>query len=393
MAQVQHILGPKYEGDKISLKYKRGDKVESIAELTLVSQSPLVTHPFLGILPLRDDPKLGVEVRYVYAKSPAERAGVKVGDRIVKVGTGEKLAGFQGDKPGRQALLEWLDTQTPGSEVKIEVVRKDGGKTETLTLALDALPDALPGVDGTVPDKLPQPASAKKALAPLETAKGVKAAKPAEAAKKPETGFLKKTTADGEHKYWVYVHEDYDPNIAHAMVVWLHLPGKNKDEDGEALTDLWEDFCKDNHIIMVGPVSQNDGGWIPSEADAVVAATNEVLERYTVDRQRVIAHGMGVGGQMALHLAFTFRDLYRGAATVGAVVTQVKDNVADHRLSFYLAAGTLDPLLKGVADSRTKLAEARYGAVFREIPNRGREYLEEAQLRELVRWIDALDRQ
>src|SRR4051812_18516893 len=30
MAQVQHILGVKYEGDKINIKYKRGAKVNEI---------------------------------------------------------------------------------------------------------------------------------------------------------------------------------------------------------------------------------------------------------------------------------------------------------------------------------------------------------------------------
>src|SRR5262245_9730743 len=42
MAQIQHILGPKYDGDKVSLKYKRGDKENAIKDLTLVAalQSP-----------------------------------------------------------------------------------------------------------------------------------------------------------------------------------------------------------------------------------------------------------------------------------------------------------------------------------------------------------------
>jgi len=393
MAQVQHALGTKYEGDKVSLKYQRGDKVHDVPDLKLVSQSPQVAHPFLGILPMRDDPKLGVAVRYVYAQSPADRAGIKAGDRIVKFGDAHgELTPFSGEKRGQLQLLDWLNTERPGAEVKLEVVRKDGGKTDTLTLKLDQLPDAQPERETPILENVPQPASLKQALEPLETAKpGPKPAKSAED-KKAETGFLKKATADGEHRYWVYVNEDYDPNVAHALVVWLHPPGKNKNEDGESLSDLWEDYCRDNHIILMGPLSENEAGWVPSDSDAVVAATREVTERYTIDPERVIAHGLGVGGQMALHLAFHDRDLFRGAATVGAVVTQVKDNVADHRLSFFLAAGSLDPLAKNIAESRKKLAEAHYPALFRELPNRGREYLEDRQLRELVRWLDAMDR-
>ena len=55
--------------------------------------------------------------------------------------------------------------------------------------------------------------------------------------KKPETGLLKRTTAAADHNYWVYVPEDYDPNVAYALVVWLHPLGKNKDEDMKLFTE------------------------------------------------------------------------------------------------------------------------------------------------------------
>src|SRR5439155_19655800 len=55
--------------------------------------------------------------------------------------------------------------------------------------------------------------------------------KPAAPAKKPETGLLNRTTAARDHQYWVYVPENYDANVAHALVIWLHPPGKNKKED------------------------------------------------------------------------------------------------------------------------------------------------------------------
>jgi hypothetical protein len=62
-------------------------------------------------------------------------------------------------------------------------------------------------------------------------------------------------------------------------------------------------------------------------------------------------------------------------------------------VSFYLAAGDLDPLVKSIAECRIRLAEHRYPAYYREIPERGREYFTEKHLREVVRWIDTLDQQ
>src|SRR5262249_28752833 len=76
MAQVLHLLGSKYEGDKVSLKFKRGDQIIEVKDLELVGTLAVFAHSFLGVLPMRDDPKLGVDIRFVYPKSPAEKAGL-----------------------------------------------------------------------------------------------------------------------------------------------------------------------------------------------------------------------------------------------------------------------------------------------------------------------------
>ncbi|MCI0380670.1 MAG: PDZ domain-containing protein [Gemmataceae bacterium] len=392
MAEIQHLLGPKYEGDKIALKYKRDDKTFDVNNLELVGQLTVLAHPFLGILPMRDDPKLGVDVRYVFAKSPAEKAGLKAGDRIVKFGLAKTDQDFTGQVPGRQQFTTWLNGQGPGTEIKLDVKRKDG-KTETLTATLDAMPGSTVGQDYAVPDKLPEEASHKKARAPLETNnKNIKPAKVDPPADKAETGLVKRNTPDGEHKFYLWVPENYDPDIAHGLVVWLHPPGKNKEADFDSFADLWLDFCEENRLIILGPVSDSET-WLAGESDMVVAAIHDTLKRYTIDRQRVVAHGLGVGGQMALYLGFNDRDLIRGVATTGAVVTALKDNLLGQRLAFYLAAGDLDPLVKGIAESRTQLQSKRFSVLYREVKNRGREYLDAEQLRELARWIDTLDKQ
>src|SRR5439155_6262060 len=66
--QLQHLLGPKYESDTVSVKLQRkeGGKDKEIVLTGLKLSAPLAAHiqPFLGILPTRDDPELGVEVRF-----------------------------------------------------------------------------------------------------------------------------------------------------------------------------------------------------------------------------------------------------------------------------------------------------------------------------------------
>jgi serine protease Do len=421
LAQLQHLLGTRYEGDKVSLKYRRGDKVLDAKDLVLVSSLQEIGHAFLGILPLRDDPRPGVEVRYVFANSPAEKAGIKPGERIVKLGlAGGKgpLQALPGGKTGREALLDLLNVIPAGTELSIEVKDKEG-KERTVKAHLDQLPGSLPGQEWRIPDKLPDPASHGKALAPppakggplkglakgkdepkKEPAKAKVPAKDEEAAakgdktpRKDETGLKLRTTADGEHKYWTYVPKNYDPNYSYGVVVWLHPPGQNKEADAEEFAEVWQDHAIRDRLLLLIPQSESQDGWVPSEATYVVQEVEEVLKQYTVDRQRIVAHGMGVGGQMALHLGMNYRSLFRGAATVGAVPTTIKDNQPQQRIAFWLAGGELDPLIKSIAEARVKLAEKRYSAVFREIGGRGREYLTEAVLAELGRWIDTLDKE
>jgi dienelactone hydrolase len=256
-----------------------------------------------------------------------------------------------------------------------------------------------------VPEKLPEKATAKKALTkpkqagpPMPMPKKDKDEEEKkddkkDDKKKPETGLLKRTNAAADHSYWVYVPEDYDPNVSYALVIWLHPVGKSKDKDVEDFTDAWDSYCKDNHVIMIGPKAENETGWLPSEADFIQEAVKNVMDTYTIDHRRVVAHGMGLGGQMAYYLGFHNRALVRGVATSGAALTSApKERVANQPLSFFLVTGGKDPLKDAIKETKTKLAEYKYSALLRELPNLGHEYLDVPTLEELVRWIDALDR-
>src|SRR5207245_473894 len=161
----------------------------------------------------------------------------KVGERILKIGMGDDpLTPFS----GRDELTTILNHLQPGMEIKLEVTRKDSQKTETIKLSLGVLSDALP-------DRMPRAATGRQALAKRKTASAAppgpdrvrpgtpprprgpkkeddkkdekkaedKADAKKEEEKKPDTGLLKRSTQAGDHDYWAYVPEDYDPNIAH----------------------------------------------------------------------------------------------------------------------------------------------------------------------------------
>jgi serine protease Do len=409
-AQILHVLGEKYEGDTVSVKVLRGKEELSFANLKLTGPLNAFVYPFLGVLPVRDDPDPGEEIRYIFPNGPAQAAGLKPGDRIMKIGVGEDFTSFS----GRDELTALLNHLQPGMEIKLEVTRKESKKTETVSLALGVLSDALP-------DKLANEASHRKALTPKKAApagplapgrprpagprrppappkedeqeKGKKEEKKAEE-KKVETGLLKRATQTGDHDYWLYVPEDYDPEISYALAIWLHPAGKGKDKDTENMIALWEDFCSDNHIILLCPRAESETGWLASEAEFIQQVARDVMAEYTIDHQRVIAHGMGIGGQMAYYLGLNVRDLIRGVATTGAVLTNpVKDTAASQRLSFFIVAGGKDPLAQAIAETKTKLSAHKYPVVYREIQEMGNQYFDAVTLHDLIRWIDSLDRQ
>jgi poly(3-hydroxybutyrate) depolymerase len=264
------------------------------------------------------------------------------------------------------------------------------------------MPGSVPGKEDLVPERLPATASVKKALEPLEVSNAnIKAPVAKDKGdgqeqsgkrEKAETGFLKRTSTAGDRKYWLFVPSDYNPQVSYALVVWLHLPGSFADDDNERVTDRWEDFCKENHIIVAGPITEQEGGWTPSDTDLVLEAVRDATTNYTIDKNRIVAHGTGNGGQMAFSLAFRAREVFRGAATLGAVLSEPLENIPEQRLAFYVAAGDRDPVLQAIAETRTKLVNRRFPVLYRVFPNRGREYLDDPAFAELVRWIDALDR-
>jgi S1-C subfamily serine protease/predicted esterase len=393
-AQVMHLLGRKYEGDSVSVKVKRGQQELSYPNLKMTGLLTAFAHPYMGILPLRDDPELGVEIRYVFPQSPADLAGLKAGDRILTLGVDKETP-----KPfaGREGLLGLLNLHMPGDEVKMEVRRKGvKDKLDTVTLKLAELP-------GIVPGELPEPASLKKALVPKKTVgpkppmppkkEDAKKDEPKKDPKSVETGFFERTNVARDHHYWIYVPEEYDPNIAYALVVWLHPAGKGTEKEIKKMVNTWDKLCQDQHMILVCPLAQNETGWLRNEAGFITDVIQDLISTYTIDRQRIVAHGWASGGQQAFYLGFQNRDLIHGVATTGAVlVGQVPDSVPNQRLSFFVIAGGKDPIAKSIAETRTKLTDKKLPVVYREIPDMGSQYLDTDTLAELARWIDSLDR-
>lgn len=344
-------------------------------------------------------------------------------------------------RPAPKALGEEISEKAKGAESSNKPSKNDSKVAEGKTLLLKAVLVPMPDV---LPEQLPLPSSAGRALekprgtsptprppglpkGPLPTPKGPPVPAPAprgeefsaatsphkghdisqheqflaaaddSAGDKPpkpkvETGLLHRLNEALGREYWLYVPDNYDANVSHGLIVWFHDRGGSK--DGERLSALFREFCEDHHFILMGPKSASrDGVWLPSEMDLVIQDVRTVLNQYTIDRNRIISHGLGQGGQMAFYVGFNARDLFRGVAAVAAPLgTNPKENLPNQPLAFFIAVGDKDPALSEIKEGAQLLRERRFPLIYREMKNLGREYLDAATFRELLLWLDSLDR-
>ena len=215
---------------------------------------------FLGVLPVRDDPGPGVEVRDVYPNSPADKAGVKAGDRIMRI----DCPPLPGQPPGKQPIIDrdrFLDLmarQQPGADVKLDVVRK--GRQQ----------------DG---DAVGQTRRAARRRAGRADRRGVGQAGAEEGRQARRSASSRSASADNTHAYYVYVPEKYDPTIdlrPGGVAAPAGKAGKVREDDIKKFEGAWEDSCAANHLILVMPLAENEDGWKRDEAGFVQEAVKAV---------------------------------------------------------------------------------------------------------------------
>ena len=264
-AELKHLLGPHYAGDKVKIVAMRGkEKIEATVEL--VDKLAAYAHPFLGILPMRpvgDAKTDGVAIRYVYPESPAAKAGVKAEDRLVE---------WQGKAVKNYAdLADRLAANVPRDKVKFSIRR--GDDTLKLDAELATLPEAIPA---PLP---PAHGAPQGAVDPKLTLRVVS---------------LKLT--DAKNKAVAYVPENYIPWVACGVIVWFYPPGALKETE---ILSQWKELCDKNDLILLAPESIDPARWQREELEPIRKLFDQLSDKYHVDKTRVIAGGEGAGGGMA----------------------------------------------------------------------------------------------
>jgi len=362
-SELRHQLSPRYAGEKVTVVVLR-DKERLERSVELIAKLQPYIHPFLGILPRRDETKIaegenkltGVIVRDVYAESPAARSGVQPGDRIVSI-DGQPVK----DRSGLQEQIAALE---PRQVVKVEIERAN--KSETLEAKLATLPEA-------VPDKLAPARTAD--VPPDETA--------------PATGKIEIKIPEAPNSCLAYVPQTYSSRVAHGLVVWLHPAGGYKTDE---LVAKWKPLCEADDLILIAPKSADPAHWQRTELEFIRKAIEDVLQKYNVDRSRIVAIGQEAGGSIAYLVAGQNRPLVRGIAALNAPLPTsmtVPENDPVQRLAIFTTTAKRAP--PSIAAGIKRLREAKHPVTELDLGETLRPLTAEEMV-QLARWIDTLDR-
>ena len=357
-SQMKHVLGPLNAGELAQVRIRR-QQDELDFSVTLVAKVPPYLCPFLGVLP--DTPlkeQEGVTVRHVYADSPAEEAGIQVGDVLVQL-----------DDESPQDIVSWREQIAyfePQNTVRIGIRRNGELTTNEVRLGTYAT---------FQPDPLPRPVS-----------------RPSEALdEQQETGLLEIKLAEEPNNCWILVPENYDPRRPHAILVDFPVPGEwNK----EAFIEKWQAIANRHPILVVAPLPTDDKRWKKSE----VAVTRKLLTRiqnsFNTDPLRIVAFGSRSGGAMAISFAFSERDLVRGLAVVDAAIPRglgIMENDPLDRLELFFLGMKESPRFARMELLNRTLKKRNFPTFSQAIEGPSGE-MNESQKETLADWIDALSR-
>ena len=352
-AHLKHALGSRNAGDKVHVVVQRGEqRVE--ADVTLVDRLIPYDHPCIGILPQRDEQ--GVVVRYVFPGSGASAAGIKAGDKIVKLND----VAVEDSASLRQLLASF----EPRQEVQVTLTR--AAEEKTFPLSLGSLPTTIP--ESLPPSRVRTPAAAAAAAA----------------------DFIDVKVPEHANACMAFVPSSYQADVPHGVVVYLRPPGAF---DKDKLLALWREFCESNDLILLAPQPLDSKLWTPVEVEFIQKTLEQIISKYNVDRSRVVLYGQEAGGALAYLFAFRNRELARAVVAVDAVMParlRLPDTDPVYPLAILTTSAPGSRVAERVELAIEQLREMKYPVTV--LPLDAARALNEQELDQVIRWVDMLDR-
>ena len=388
IAELRHLLAPLYAGDTVSLTVERrgaaavADGDRDVSEkaggapadeagrqpsapparrdvrVELVATLPPWRRPMLGIVPARSaarDPRPGpVKVAWVWADSPAAKAGIEAGDQIEAVVPPSVEGDVEGDAAGAGVAVPVESAASlagivAGTEMgqSLGLVVSRAGARRTIPVEVAAMPADLPSDLGTqVSEGVPALAQAGRVVAAGDAAV-VERLEAAEVAQPP-----------------LVVLPASPPQEPLGVIVYLDLPrGPVGDVEGM----IWKAAAARNGVAVIIPGSADPQRWGREDIAGIKRALATLSAKRAIDPARIAVAGRGAGAAFAWLLAEAIGPAVRGVALIDAALPrQAVVEPAEPGRSRWVLFGTATdaaaaaPLPPRVEADRRRLAAAGF---------------------------------
>lgn len=357
-AQLKHVLGEAYAGDKLTLKLKRGDGEEVTVDVTLAAELVPYQRPLLGII-LKRWPDEATTIAFVFPESVAARTGIQTGDRVIA----------------------YDDTKiTSADDLRAAVATADPNVTHKITLER--------GDEEMTLDVEPEMGGDSLATAPI---------KPDVSEDTPEvegvvSGESEFQLAEEQNEANLFVPEIAKKVPSLGLVVLL----KDAEFSHEANQDLWHQQAEEFGFAVLEIAPANGSRWTRPETSVVRKMIDKVADSYAIDPERTILVGGQSGGAMALIHGFENRDAQAGAVAIEAALprgTSIPDNEPLQRLELIFMRLEESEVRQTLTQQIERLREMKFPVVEQPLDQGAAgKSLTQAEIKTLSLWLNALDR-
>ena len=381
-------------GTRSAVTVRRGKETVR-TDVVLIDKLIPYEPPLLGILPVRvaGTTQRGVTVRYVFPNSAAAKSKIVPGDRIVKWNGTEITSADQ--------LTSLVRRARPAAKVSVTILDGKAEKIVPVTLQADVeeIPHDLKPAPALAVDKQQTgPAVATKVQAPKEKG-GKESAKDApkddasakKADKEPKLGHFRDTlSGETTANFWAHVPDSYRRQDSWGLVVWI---GPGRDSMEAAVLEKWQSACADRRLMIVAPLPGDGPNFGPNDLVAPGGWSNTC--------SRTITSILIASSCTVISVADRSRPSWPSRITSGSVASRLPPAHCPPRrpeahpnfpFRFFFSLGDssrggdqFDRILKA-------LHNMKFSVTVQRSTDKQRQYLDIAEVAELARWIDSLDR-
>ncbi len=213
--------------------------------------------------------------------------------------------------------------------------------------------------------------------------------RPAFVGERPTTGKFALELPEHTNKSAVFVPGNYDPAIAYGLLVWL--PASGADAAADAEFERWTARAEALDLVIFVPRPGQEAGWAQSDLEFIGHALERLVADYHVDRARIVVGGAGTGGSVAFVVAAAQRALVRGVVAIEAPPAgRIPENDPIYPLAIYSAGAKKSAAAANIAAGVERLKTARFPVTLRELAEADK--LTDEDRAHLERWLDSLDR-